>query len=324
MTKDDMRTGATSAAGTTPFLPSTSQPLPQELPLPTSNPNDVPRKQQLLHPSAIPMIGGFMGGVVSTTLLLPLDIIKLRLQVTESTSTDPNRKYRNFRALRIIGGIIKYEGIAGLYQGLTPAVLGSSISWGGYFFFYENFKQLYVRYKNKNQSKSNSGTADLKASTVTTTANLTSVDNFILACTSGAIMVVLTNPIWLIKTRMQLQMKRAQQQQQQLNSSTGKNISMIKPYDNMLDAVRTIIREEGGIKALYKGSGPALLLTSHGGVQFVVYEYLRKHYQSYFLSNSKTSNDTDNKHHHPSRNNRGWTKLQQSAGYLTMGAVAKM
>ena len=273
MTKNDCTTGMTKGAAPTAITASdgsSSSSLQehevqsQQQSNHSSHPNEINIVKQFIHPSAIPMIGGFMGGVVSTTLLLPLDIIKLRLQVTESTDTNPNRKYRNFRAIRIIGGIIKYEGMAGLYQGLTPAVLGSSISWGGYFFFYENFKRFYIRYKNENNRIEE--TADTHKTTGT--AELTSIDNFILACTSGAIMVALTNPIWLIKTRMQLQMKRAQQQQQNIhinNNSSGsgsKAMTMVKPYDNMIDAIRTIIREEGGIKALYKGSGPALLLTS--------------------------------------------------------------
>jgi hypothetical protein len=28
-----------------------------------------------------------------------------------------------------------------MYGGLTPAVIASAVSWGGYFFFYENAKQ---------------------------------------------------------------------------------------------------------------------------------------------------------------------------------------
>ena len=80
----------------------------------------------------------------------------------------------------------------------------------------------------------------------------------------------------------------------------------------MVDAARTIIREEG-YPALYRGIGPALLLTSHGGVQFVVYEYLRKyfHYNRF--------------RRHDNKNTRTiWERLHISSGYLMIGAVAKM
>jgi solute carrier family 25 (mitochondrial folate transporter), member 32 len=70
--------------------------------------------------------------VASTLFLTPLDVVKLRLQVTESTK--PDAKFRYFR---IFGGIVKvkYEGVIGLYAGLAPAVVGSAVSWGGYFSF---------------------------------------------------------------------------------------------------------------------------------------------------------------------------------------------
>ncbi|KAL0560389.1 hypothetical protein IC582_000793 [Cucumis melo] len=68
-----------------------------------------------------------------------------------------------------------------------------------------------------------------------------------------------TNPVWLVKTRMQLQSPLHQAQ----------------PYSGLYDAFRTILREEG-FAALYKGIVPGLMLVSHGAIQFTVYEELRK------------------------------------------------
>ena len=232
--------------------------------------------------STAPLFAGFSGGVVSTTLLFPLDVIKVRLQVNESASLK-NRK-RRLGSMRILGGILKHEGVRGLYSGWTPAVIGSAVSWGGYFFFYEGFKRHLVEYRASHSSNH-------------AKPSLTSIDNFSLACLSGALMVGLTNPVWLVKTRMQLQMRKASERHN------------IKPYKGGMDAVRTIIREEGYM-TLYRGSGPALLLTSHGGVQFVVYEYLRKHFHY-----SRAERDDVNS---------VWERLELSAGYLTIGAIAKM
>ena len=250
--------------------------------------------------TTVPLIAGFSGGVVSTTLLLPLDIVKLRLQVTESS-----KPWRRFRSFRILAGIVKYEGLRGLYQGWTPAVLGSAISWGGYFYFYEGFKRRLVEYKLSKKRSSKQPTADFTEPTTQPHKNieaskvLNSLDNFVLACLAGAVMVALTNPVWLVKTRMQLQMRKASERHQ------------IRPYNNMLDAFATIVREEG-VLALYKGSGPALLLTSHGGVQFVVYEYLRKNFKV------RRPERGENKEFNV------WQRLEQSIGYLGMGAVAKL
>ena len=238
-----------------------------------------------------PLVAGLAGGTLSTILLLPLDNIKVRLQVHEgesrSVSTEQQQRHRRLGTMRVVRGVLRHEGIAGLYQGLVPALIGSSISWGGFFFVYEGFKKELRRRK----------------ATGSEPVSLTSLDNFVLACASGGVMVGLTNPIWLIKLRMQLQMK---------NASQHVHISA-KPYTGMWDAARTIVREEGFL-ALYKGSGPALLLTSHGGVQFVVYEFLRKHFH---YAKARREN-------HAGQNSSVMSRLEKSAGYLTIGAVAKM
>lgn len=260
--------------------------------------------------STIPAIAGFMGGAVSTTLLIPLDIVKLRLQVNESKTH--SKKSTTFRSLRIMGGIIKYEGIFGLYQGWIPAFIGSSVSWGGYFYFYEQFKHQLVQYKLSHNTINSSDHNNFSKNTAAITKPsdvLTSLDHFILAISASSVMVAITNPIWLVKTRIQLQLKRA-----------GQTLNL-KPYNGMIDAFRTIVQEEG-IMALYKGIGPAFLLTSHAGVQFSVYEALRKqfHYSKFVLNTTTTNDNNDSVTAVPPV----WQRLQMSAGYLTIGAISKL
>jgi solute carrier family 25 (mitochondrial folate transporter), member 32 len=240
-----------------------------------------------------PLIAGLAGGTISTVLLMPLDNIKVRLQVHEG---DPEKQSETIKKgsrlgpMRAFRGLIRHEGIAGLYQGLAPALVGSAVSWGGFFFVYERFKsELRER---------RAGSAGIEEYTLTPT------DNFLLACASGGVMVGLTNPMWLIKLRMQLQMKKASEHIQ----------TSVKPYNGMVDAARTIVREEG-FGALYKGSVPALLLTSHGGVQFVVYEFLRKHFH---YARARKSDKADGEM------SSVMNRLEKSIGYLTMGAVAKI
>jgi solute carrier family 25 folate transporter 32 len=242
------------------------------------------------------MIAGVSAGTVSTALLLPLDNIKVRMQVHENekahsvAAKSGGKRTGRLGTLRVIRGIIRYEGVAGFYQGLAPAVIGSSLSWGGFFFVYEGLKKRVRDRKQLSMSSSN--------------VTLTPWDNFSLAVTSGAVMVALTNPVWLIKLRMQLQMKKASESLQPREKQ--------ELYTGMVDAARKIVRDEG-FWALYKGSVPALLLTSHGGIQFVVYEFLRKHFH----------------HARAKRDDDGGTlsvtqRLEHSFGYLAMGAVSKM
>jgi len=144
-------------------------------------------------------------------------------------------------------------------------------------------------------------------------------ENFTVACMAGAAMVVCTNPIWLIKTRMQLQMTRVLEAERNQSGNVGKAVNgfpkdAIKPpYKNIVDAARTIVREEGPL-ALYKGAAPAMMLISHGGVQFGTYEYLKTHFGTYTKAKRSTGTKNSGIGH----------QLQDSIGYLTMGAVSKI
>ena len=67
----------------------------------------------------------------------------------------------------------------------------------------------------------------------------------------------MTNPIWLIKVRLQSQPHDAPDR-----------------YKGLLDCIKTIYREEG-IRGFWRGIVPALIGTSHGAVQMATYERLR-------------------------------------------------
>eukprot|EP00611_Tribonema_gayanum_P002647 TRINITY_DN119_c1_g1_i5.p1 TRINITY_DN119_c1_g1~~TRINITY_DN119_c1_g1_i5.p1 ORF type:complete len:200 (-),score=86.46 TRINITY_DN119_c1_g1_i5:562-1161(-) len=79
---------------------------------------------------------------------------------------------------------------------------------------------------------------------------------------AGNILVLLGNPVWLVKTRLQLQTRDNTQR-------LGR-----RPYRGFTDALVTIAREEGAL-ALYKGIVPAMLLSTQGALQFTAYEWLK-------------------------------------------------
>ncbi|ACI64160.1 hypothetical protein THAPS_38111, partial [Thalassiosira pseudonana CCMP1335] len=214
-------------------------------------------------------LAGIAGGSASTILLYPLDLVKVRLQVDERRP-----KTQQHAPPAAAKRVIRTEGYAGLYKGLTPAIIGSAASWGGFFILYEEMKQVML------QRKIKFANAALDTS-----------------CLSGACMVALTNPLWLIKTRLQLQNSRLQQQLSQPNGPPLK-----PPYRGLVHAAFTIVKEEG-VLALYKGSVPALMLVSHGGIQFVSYEWLKGHFAAW----NRTIGE----------------RLRASFGYLVMGATSK-
>jgi solute carrier family 25 (mitochondrial folate transporter), member 32 len=212
------------------------------------------------------LVAGTCAGLVSTVALFPLDTIKVRYQVDETLSLSSPK-----RMVSAVRRIIEVEGWRGLYQGLSAGMYGAGLAWGGYFFFYEQAKKRWLG----------------NGETTSTFHHMAA------ACEAGTLMVGLTNPIWLIKIRMQLQLREA---------AASNDTALVKPYKNFSDALRTIVREEGFL-ALYKGSVPALLLVSHGAVQFVVYEKLKSMEAQRVSSGGKPSG---------------------SFQFLAMGAIAKI
>ena len=117
------------------------------------------------------------------------------------------------------------------------------MSWGLYFYFYEKAK---LRYR------------VMEGHALASPSTLTFVHHVAAALQASAVTVMFTNPLWLVKTRLQLQ----------LSHSHGH-------YTGMMHALRTIVATDG-VAGLYRGLVPALALTSHGAVQFAAYEEMKQ------------------------------------------------
>ncbi|ESO83221.1 hypothetical protein LOTGIDRAFT_197574 [Lottia gigantea] len=191
------------------------------------------------------LAAGFLGGVVSTFVLHPLDLVKIRFQVNEGFNVAASRpQYHGI--WHAIKSIKKSHGFGGLYQGVTPNVSGAGLSWGFYFLFYSQIKD----YLQDGDSKKNLGPAK----------------NIAAAAASGFATLVLANPIWVTKTRLCLQYE---------NSG-----SSVVRYNGMIDALLKIGKTEG-YRGLYKGFVPGCLGISHGAIQFMVYEEMKTQYNLY-------------------------------------------
>ncbi|KAK8791883.1 hypothetical protein WA158_005260 [Blastocystis sp. Blastoise] len=179
---------------------------------------------------------GSTSGAMPTILLYPLDLIRTRMQVNNTVYKSWVTPFCN-----TIKEIYTERGIKTFYQGITPSLIGSVASWGCYFTFYENAKTRYRK--------------------ISHTENLNTFYNFLSATEAGIIGSVITAPIWVIKTRMQLQQKNLIPKEQQ--------------YKSFLDALIQIVQKEG-FKTLYCGLIPSLLLVSHGVLQLTTYEECKR------------------------------------------------
>ncbi|CAI5741005.1 unnamed protein product [Peronospora destructor] len=204
--------------------------------------------------SVIHTTTGLGAGAVSTVMLYPLDLVKVRYQVHEKSAHAYRSLGHAFRS------IMAAEGVHALFRGMSPALYGATISWGVYMLVYQNAKQRYARMADQGWIQG-------------------SWQHFFSGIEAGMICVPLTNPIWLIKIRMQVQSNK-RMQANAIGKDAAKKLENI-PYKRY--AFRRIVAAEG-VSALYKGMIPALFLTTNGAIKFVAYERLKGLYLAHWSS----------------------------------------
>ncbi|MCL7038823.1 hypothetical protein MKW94_026048 [Papaver nudicaule] len=158
---------------------------------------------------------GAAAGAISATFVCPLDVIKTRLQVNGQLHISPAVK-KGSVIVTSLREILKTEGIRGMYSGLSPTILALLPNWAVYFTVYELLKgQLRSHVDERNQ--------------------LTTGANMIAAAGAGTATSIITNPLWVVKTRLQTQGIR----------------SGVIPYKSIFSALRRILHEEGA-RGLYR------------------------------------------------------------------------
>lgn len=112
---------------------------------------------------------------------------------------------------------------------------------------------------------------------------LSAGQHLLAASESGAATALLTNPIWVVKTRMfttsastAISSTGASPPHAAATARTGSAASPAPTaYRGLTHGLRDIWRHEG-LRGLYKGAGLALVGVSNGAIQFVAYEELKR------------------------------------------------
>ncbi|SCU88035.1 LAFA_0E10308g1_1 [Lachancea sp. 'fantastica'] len=197
-------------------------------------------------------VAGGAGGMAGAIVTCPFDVVKTRLQsdvfqsaYKSSATGDANgaSNYiktgaRHFKeTFGILSDVYKLEGFRSLFKGLGPNLVGVIPARSINFFTYGTTKQIYSKAFNDGQ----------EAPWI----------HLISAATAGWATSTATNPIWLIKTRLQL-------------DKAGKT----KQYQSSWDCLKHILRHEGFL-GLYKGLSASYLGSVEGILQWLLYEQMK-------------------------------------------------
>lgn len=201
--------------------------------------------------------------MTAATLTAPLDVLKTRLQsdfyqaqlaqARQAKGISPHAHLSPVRSgllhfretFQILGSVHRIEGWRALFKGLGPNLIGVVPARSINFFVVGNGKRIIAEHGNNG----------VESAWVVLCA----------AALAGIVTSTVTNPIWLIKTRLQLD--------KNIVEKTGGVAS--RRYKNSLDCIRQVVRNEG-ITGLYKGMSASYLGVTESTLQWVLYEQMKK------------------------------------------------
>eukprot|EP01025_Chloroclados_australasicus_P003888 TRINITY_DN10928_c0_g2_i1.p1 TRINITY_DN10928_c0_g2~~TRINITY_DN10928_c0_g2_i1.p1 ORF type:complete len:319 (-),score=26.44 TRINITY_DN10928_c0_g2_i1:217-1173(-) len=190
-------------------------------------------------PSALVQgLGGAGGALLATIATYPL----LTLSTLQATRRSDGKVSRD-DFLKQVSQLIREEGVGVFFRGVGPTLLGTIVSQGLYFYLYAYLKMTVLALKNK------------KDKVKKVVADLSVVEASIVAFLAGCGNVLITNPIWVVATRMITAKKQ---------SASG----------NGLVRVVTDIYQDYGVLGYWKGVLPSLVMVSNPVIQYSLFEFL--------------------------------------------------
>jgi solute carrier family 25 (mitochondrial folate transporter), member 32 len=207
-----------------------------------------------LPPRNIPYIwsslfAGIGSGTLSSIVCAPLDVMRTRMQVwgdvathTEGTLATKG-KLQKAGIWKLFQTIRQQEGIRGYFRGLGATLATVPMFWGLYFPLYEDMKRTLAHYSSNDH--------------FTPILQYTSLIHGLSAISAGAIADIVCNPMFVVRTRLQTEALHGNH------------------HTTILQTVAALYRE-GGVLIFWRGLTASMMGLSHVGVQFPVYEWLKK------------------------------------------------
>lgn len=173
--------------------------------------------------------------------------------ITLSTRAQVESKRADSGFLDAVKRIVEREGVVGLYAGLDSALFGISVTNFVYYYWYEWTRSGFEK------AAITSGRASKR---------LTTIESMIAGAIAGSATVMLTNPIWVVNTRMTTR-KRAKESDEGLLPG-----AKVPKAPTTVGTLLALIKEEGP-QALFSGVMPALVLVINPILQYTIFEQLK-------------------------------------------------
>lgn len=219
------------------------------------------------------------------------------MNTRQQTERDLKKEKRKPGAIEQMCQVIQNEGWERLYGGLTPSLVGTAASQGVYYYFYQIFR-------NKAEvaalERSKMGIGD---------GSVGMLSSLVVAALSGCVNVLLTNPIWVVVTRMQTHRKTSKKSQPDQILSTDPDEAIVAAAEPPPFGTCYVVKEvydEGGFLGFWRGVFPTLIMVSNPSMQFMLYETMLNKLKKRRALNKK--------------NNNGVTALE----IFLLGALAKL
>ncbi|KAI5670531.1 hypothetical protein M9H77_10895 [Catharanthus roseus] len=220
-------------------------------------------------------LAGAGGGIIAQLITYPLQTVNTRQQ----TERDPRKAKRKLGTVEQMIQVVRQEGWDRLYGGLTPSLVGTAASQGVYYYFYQIFRN---RAELAALERKKKGVGD---------GSVGMFSSLVVAALSGCVNVLLTNPIWVIVTRMQTHIKKSENNQVKSVASENTILAAVEapPYGTN-HAIQEVY-DEAGVWGFWRGVFPTLIMVSNPSIQFMLYETFLKKLRNRRASSKKAGKD---------------------------------
>ncbi|KAL7517844.1 hypothetical protein ACHAWX_002723 [Stephanocyclus meneghinianus] len=212
---------------------------------------------------------GILAEAFACIIYVPVDVVKERMQVQQRINAEIKNNHHYQGSWDALRSIARTEGLRGIYKGYWATLASFGPFSALYFVFYERFK-AFSRERVQNTLAYD---APQTLTDKIDDGNLPFLHLVACSAGAGALASWLTSPLDMAKLRLQVQ--------------RGRIAAMPTPgryqYKGMLDCLRNVYINEGGLRGLFRGAGARVMhVVPATAVTMTSYEKCRTFYANAF------------------------------------------